>query len=74
MKRDEVIEPSHSAWNSPIVITKEKDSGYRFCIDFRQVNKVSETDAYTLPHITATLDKLRKARYLTTLDLKHGYW
>lgn len=74
MERDGVIEPSHSPWNSPIVLTKKKDGGYRFCIDFREVNKVSEPDAYPLPQITATLDKLRGARYLTTLDLKQGYW
>lgn len=43
-------------------------------IDFRKVNSVSEMDAYPLPQITATLDKLRGARYLTTLDLKTGYW
>jgi len=27
-----------------------------------------------LPQINATLDKLRGARYLTTLDLQQGYW
>jgi len=30
--------------------------------------------AYPLPQVTATLDKLRGARYLSTLDLKNGYW
>lgn len=46
----------------------------RFCIDFWKVNEVTEKDAYPLPQVTATLDKLRGARYLTTLDLKNGYW
>jgi len=36
------------------------------------MNDVSEKDAYLLPQ--ATLDKLRDARYLLTLDLKNGYW
>lgn len=35
---------------------------------------MTEKDAYPLPQITATLDKLREARYLSTLDLKDGYW
>jgi len=35
---------------------------------------VTEKDAYPLPQVTATLDKLRGARYLSTLDLKNGYW
>jgi len=35
---------------------------------------MTEKDAYPLLHVTATLDKLRRARYLSTLDLKSGYW
>jgi len=35
---------------------------------------VTERDAYPLPHISATPDKLRRAKYLSTLDLKQGYW
>ncbi|KAL6433556.1 hypothetical protein ACFW04_006562 [Cataglyphis niger] len=55
MEKASVIEPSRSAWSSPIVVVTEKD-------------------AYPLPQVTATLDKLRGARYFTTLDLKNGYW
>lgn len=74
MEREGVIEPSQSAWSSPVVVVRKKDGTHRFCIDFRKLNAVSEKDAYPLPHIAATLDKLRGARYLSTLDLKNGYW
>ena len=74
MLREGVIEPSHSAWSSPIVLVKKKDGRHRFCIDFRRVNEVTEPDAYPLPQIPATIDKLRGVQYLTTLDLKNGYW
>jgi hypothetical protein len=74
MEREGIIEPSRSAWSSQVVIVKKKDGQHRFCIDFRKVNAVTERDAYPLPHITATLDKLRGAKYLSTLDLKNGYW
>jgi len=53
---------------------KKRDRKHRFCIDFRKVNEVTERDAYPLPHITATLDKLQGAKYLITLDLKQEYW
>ncbi|KAL6417479.1 hypothetical protein ACFW04_012707 [Cataglyphis niger] len=69
-----IIEPSASAWSSPVVLAKKKDGTYRFCIDYRKLNQASEKDAYPLPHIITTLDKLRGARYLSTLDLKEGYW
>jgi len=74
MLRDGIIEPSTSPWSSPMVIVKKKDGRPRFCIDFRKVNEVTERDAYPLPQIHATLDKLRGAKYLTTLDLQQGYW
>jgi len=74
METDGIIEPSNSAWSSPIVIVRKKDGRHRFCIDFRKINVVTERDAYPLPHIGATLDELRGAKYLSTLDLKNGYW
>jgi len=74
MEAEGVIEPSTSAWSSPVVIVRKKDGKPRFCIDFRKVNSVTERDAYPLPHIVATLDKLRGAKYLSTIDLKQGYW
>jgi len=74
MLRNGVIEPSTSPWSSPVVVVRKKDGRPRFCIDFRRVNEVTERDAYPLPQINATLDKLRGARYLTTLDLQQGYW
>lgn len=74
MEQAGVIEPSSSPWSSPVVIARKKDGRPRFCIDFRKVNEVSEKDAYPLPQVNATLDKLRGARYLSTIDLKDGYW
>src|SRR3978361_33404 len=69
-----VIEPSESPWSSPIVLARKKDGKYRFCIDFQKVNDISRKDAYPLPFINAILDKLRHARYISTIDLKNGYW
>lgn len=74
MEAEGIIEPSRSAWSSPVVVVKKQDGKKRFCIDFRKLNAVTARDAYLLPHITVTLDKLRGAKYLSTLDLKSGYW
>jgi len=39
METEGVIEPSTSAWSSPVVIVRKKDGKPRFCIDFRKVNQ-----------------------------------
>jgi hypothetical protein len=74
MLTEGVIEPSESPWSSPIVLAKKKDGKYRFCIDFRKVNEVTRKDAYSLPFIKVILDKLRRARDISTIDLKSAYW
>lgn len=74
MLRDGVIEPSSSPWASPIVLVRKKDNSYRFCVDYRKLNKVTERDAYPLPFVSHTLDKLRDARFLSSLDIKSAYW
>lgn len=69
-----IVEPSTSPWSSPIVMVKKSDGSYRFCVDYRKLNKVTERDAYPLPLVTTTLDKLRDAKYLSSLDIKSAYW
>nr|XP_033806336.1 uncharacterized protein LOC117363128 [Geotrypetes seraphini] len=69
-----VIEPSQSPWCSPIVIVPKADGTPRFCIDFRQLNEVSQFDAFPMPRVDDLLDRLGQAQYLSTLDLTKGYW
>nr|XP_033811906.1 uncharacterized protein LOC117365533 [Geotrypetes seraphini] len=69
-----VIETSQSPWCSPIVIVPKADGTPRFCIDFRQVNEVSQFDAFPMPRVEELLDRLGSAQFLTTIDLTKGYW
>ncbi len=68
-----VIEPSHSPWSSPIVLVPKPDGTLRFCNDFRRLNEVSEFDGYPMPRVDELLDRLGRARYISTLDLTKGY-
>lgn len=69
-----VVEPSNSPWSSPILLVKKKDNTFRFCVDFRKLNSVTVRDSYPLPLVADTLDKLRDAKYLSSLDVRSAYW
>lgn len=69
-----IVEPSTSPWSSPILLVKKKDNSYRFCVDYRKLNAVTEKDAYPLPYINATLDRLRNAKFLSSMDIKSAYF
>ena len=70
----DVIEPSNSAWNSPILLVKKKSGEWRFCVDLRKLNSVTKLDTYPLPNISETLDKLSGSMYFSALDMVSGYW
>ena len=74
MLAEGVFQPHTSPWSSPVVITYRKDDKLRFCVDFRRLNNLTKMDVYPLPKVNETQDKHRGARYLSTIDLKNGYW
>ena len=74
MTKKGVIQPSTSAWASPIVLVLKRDGTHCFCVDYRKLNAVTKRDVYFLPRIDNILDTLGKSRYFTMLDLTSGFW
>ena len=64
---------SQGPWASAVVLVWKKD-GLRFCIDLRKLNNQTIKDAYLLPHIDKTLSSLQVLQWLSSRNLKSGYW
>ena len=74
MEQQGIIERSSSEWAARIVFVKKKDGMLRMCVDYRRLNALSDGDAYPIPRVDDLIDRLGKAKYITTLDLSCGYW
>ena len=73
MEKPRIIEPSVSPWVSPILLVKRRMEPLG-CVDYCQLNQVTLKDSYPLPRVDDTLDAISGSKWLTTLDLKSGYW
>ncbi len=76
MLQSEVIEPSVSEWQAPVVLVKKKDQKWRFAVDYRRLNAVTKPITYPLPRIEDVFDAIgkRQAKFYSTLDLASGFW
>ena len=73
MLAEDIIEPSNGPWRSCPVLVPKTSETFRFCIDYKRVNKVTKALAYQLRNMDDILDKLRTAKYITKLDLSQVY-
>ena len=74
MLEKDIIESSSSDWISEPHLIRKDDVTFRFCIDFRPLNKIMKHDLYPLPRIHDLLGQDGKSSYFTSLDLASGYW
>ena len=67
------IEKSKGPWAAPLVLVPKKGGGWRMCVDYRELNRLTKKDAYPLPRIDALIRMFEGSSYFSTLDLKSGY-
>nr|GFD30959.1 putative reverse transcriptase domain-containing protein [Tanacetum cinerariifolium] len=67
------IRPSSSPWGAPVLFIKKKDSSFRMCIDYRELNKLTVKNRYPLPRIDDLFDQLQGSSIYSKIDLRSGY-
>ncbi|CAD6240811.1 GSCOCG00012577001-RA-CDS, partial [Cotesia congregata] len=67
------IRPSYSVWScSPLMVAKANNK-WRFCVDYRPLNRVTIPPAHPLPNMLRILSALHGAVYISTMDLKEAF-
>lgn len=67
-----VIKPSSSKTSSPVLLVKQGPK-WRFCVDYRGLNKLTVADRYPLKRIDDMLGSLGGSTIFSTLDAARGY-
>lgn len=77
MLKDDVIEPSTSLWNSPLLIVPKKSADdhkeYRFCVDYKNLNTKTETQTFPMPNLDEELNKMSGCKIFSTFDIRSAF-
>ena len=74
MLKAKVIEPSKSEWASAPVLIRKRHGSVCWCIDYRELNKLTEKDSFPLPLVEDCIDTLAGNVYFSKLDASSAYW
>jgi hypothetical protein len=67
------VQLSASPWGSPVLFVEKKDGTKRMCIDYRTLNSMTIKNKYPLPRIEDLLDRHKKAKFFSKIDLRSVY-
>lgn len=69
------IRESHSPYGAPVLFAlKPGETKRRFCVDYRDLNKITVKDRYPIPRVDDLIEQLHGAKYFTKIDLRSGYF
>ena len=68
-----IIPLRYSKWIANLVIVRKKNGDIRLCVDFRNLNKVSDKDNYPIPTMEKILQQVSGSEMFSLLDGFSGY-
>jgi hypothetical protein len=71
-----LIKPSTVSAASHVMLAPKSGGQWRFCVDYRTLNLLSESLSWPIPNIKHMLERIgsRQARYFGVLDLSQGFY
>jgi len=63
------IQVSNSPAAAPVLLVKKPGGGLQFYVNYQALNAITKKDCYPLPLINETLERVRKAKWFTKLDV-----
>ena len=68
------IRHSNSSWSSPLHLVPKKEVGqFRPCGDYRNLNAITKTDSYPIPHLRSLIMSLNNKKIFSKIDLVRAY-
>ena len=69
-----VISPIQSPWNAPVMMVKKKDGTWRFAVDYRRLNDITEMDPAPVPHLRTSLHQMTGNSWFSVCDMLWSFW
>ena len=63
-----IFKVRHSEWVSNLVPIRKKSGEIRLCVDFRNLNRASDKDNYSVPHMEYILQMVSSSDLFSLLD------
>ena len=67
MLKENIIRPSSSPYNSPVILVTKKDGSTRFCVDYRRLNKLTKISKYPLTNPVSCFEKLHNIYHFSKI-------